>query len=127
MSKRLFEKLSWDRAGMILSGLCAIHCLVFPVLLALMPLWSLGFVLHEWAHPIFFILIVPVMVLAIKKSGGNRTVSVLLLTGVILLALAWLMHYWIGHRAEIITTLAGSISLIVGHWKNYKQHSAQSC
>ncbi|MCW9706290.1 MerC domain-containing protein [Fodinibius salsisoli] len=127
MSKKLFKKLSWDRAGMLLSGLCTIHCLVFPALLALMPLWSVGFVLHEWAHPILFILIVPIIVLAIKKSGGDQTVSVLLLAGLCLLALAWLMHYWVGHTAEMITTLAGSTTLIIGHWKNYKQHSAQSC
>ena len=126
MSKKLFEKLSWDRVGMFLSGLCAIHCLLFPILLALMPLWSLGFVLHEWAHPIFFILIVPIIILAIKKSDGNRMVSVFLLTGMCLLALAWLMHYWVGHTAEIITTLAGSTTLIIGHWKNYKQHTDRS-
>lgn len=126
MSKRLFKKLSWDKTGIVLSGLCAIHCLVFPVLLALMPLWSLGFVLHEWAHPIFLVLIVPIIVLALKKSNGNQSVSILLITGVCLLTLAWLMHYWIGHQAETITTLIGSTVLIIGHWQNYRQHASQA-
>ena len=126
MSKRLFEKLSWDKIGIFLSGLCAIHCLLFPIILALMPLWSLGFVLHEWAHPVFLVLIIPTIVLALKKTDANVAVGMLLLSGILLLGLAWLFHYWIGHTAETITTIVGSTILIIGHWQNYKQHANRS-
>lgn len=123
----LFTKTFWDRIGIGLSGVCAIHCLFIPVLIALFPLWPLAYTIHEWAHPVFFVLIVPTVVLAIRKSKADRSVCILLLTGVFMLALAWLMHYWIGHTAETITTLIGSATLVIGHWQNYRQHSARSC
>jgi hypothetical protein len=33
---------SWDRAGMLVSGACAIHCTLLPLLLAAVPVLGLG-------------------------------------------------------------------------------------
>ncbi|NBC64974.1 MAG: MerC family mercury resistance protein [Bacteroidetes bacterium] len=127
MITNLLEKLNWDKVGILLSGLCALHCLLIPVLLTLLPLWSIGFTIHEWAHPLFLALILPTIVLAIKKSESDKTVKLLLFTGMSLLILALLLHDWTGHTVETIITLIGTATLITGHWKNYKQHSAQAC
>ena len=127
MEKTVFENINWDKTGIVLAGLCGIHCILFPVLIALMPLWTLGLEVQHWIHPAFLALIIPTIVLALKKSNGNRMVSILLLTGITILTLACLLHSWIGHTAETIATLAGSGILVVGHWQNYKHHSALSC
>jgi len=31
--------MDWDRLGIGLSALCAVHCLLTPVVLSLLPLW----------------------------------------------------------------------------------------
>jgi hypothetical protein len=49
-----------------------------------------------------------------------------LIAGFLLLLIGWLAgHFWLGLLFESITTLAGSILLIVGHWMNYRHH--RSC
>jgi hypothetical protein len=37
----------WDRAGMLVSGACAIHCTVLPLLIAAVPILGLGRLLDE--------------------------------------------------------------------------------
>ena len=128
MAGILFRKISWDKIGIFLSGLCALHCLMMPVILALMPLWLLEVILSSWAHPIFLILIIPTLLLSIKQSKAKRKIAVLFFSGISLLILAWLIHPVIGHTAETITTVIGSAMLIIGHWQKYRQHSSgRSC
>ena len=117
----------WDRVGIGLSGLCAIHCLFFPVLLSIIPLWPMGETLHIWLHPVFFVLIVPTVFLATKKNRDTPSILVFLYTGLALIGLAWIFHTQLGNIGETIVTLSGSSLLITGHWKNYKMHSYQHC
>ena len=37
----------WDRAGMLVSSACAIHCTLLPLLIAAMPVFGLGRLLDE--------------------------------------------------------------------------------
>ncbi|NBC02217.1 MAG: MerC family mercury resistance protein, partial [Bacteroidetes bacterium] len=120
MSKNLIEKLNWDKVGICLSGLCALHCLLVPVFVALMPLWSVSLIVNEWVHPLFLFFIFPTIVLAVKKSKSNKSIKILLSTGMAILVLAWLLHSWVSHTVEIVITLIGSATLITGHWKNFK-------
>lgn len=108
--------------GITLSGFCAIHCLFFPVAVALMPLWPVAESLHRWTHPLLFLLILPTVVFAIRKSDGDRSVFRLLAFGLVVIALAWLLHGWIGSWGESLVTLAGSALLVTGHLKNYRRH-----
>jgi hypothetical protein len=42
----------WDRAGMLVSGACAVHCTLLPLLIASVPVLGLGRLLDErveWA------------------------------------------------------------------------------
>lgn len=108
--------------GIGISGLCAIHCLFFPVALALLPLWPVGDIIHDWTHPILFVLIVPTVVFAIKHGYKVPHVPLLLYSGLIIVGLAWLLHGWLGSWGEALVTLAGSALLVAGHWKNYIYH-----
>src|SRR5690625_5907200 len=66
--KSLTESLLWDRIGIGISGICAIHCLILPVLISLMPLWGFTSFMHGWAHPIFLLLLVPTIFYAARRS-----------------------------------------------------------
>lgn len=124
--KSLTASAIWDRLGIGVSTVCAIHCLFFPVLIALMPVASVSSVLGEWLHPMFVILIAPTVYFAAKRSHFEKRVTALLLVGFLLVLAGWLIgHYWLGFWTETGLTISGSIFLIVGHWRNYRHH--QTC
>ncbi len=112
----------WDRLGIGISGLCAVHCLFFPVAIALLPLWPTAEAIHDWTHPILFILIVPTVIYALRDGAKDRRIAVLLYLGLIVVGLAWLLHDWIGDIGEASVTMAGSSLLVTGHWFNYQYH-----
>ncbi|MDZ7773613.1 MAG: MerC domain-containing protein [Balneolaceae bacterium] len=120
------QKTFWDRLGIGLSGLCAIHCLLFPVLVALLPLVPWAESVHAWTHPVLFLLIAPTVWLALReKRPGRRPIALLLCSGLAVIALAWFLHDVVGMWGEAIITLAGSALLIRGHWLNYRGHRAR--
>lgn len=110
----------WDRVGITLSGICAIHCLLVPVLVSLIPLWPAFADFHEITHLIFFLAIAPTVILSIKNRKQLKDVSVYLYLGLIVILSAWLFNEQLGEYGEAGITLAGSFLLIRGHWLNYK-------
>lgn len=122
----LFSKSFWDRLGISLSGICAIHCLFFPIAVALLPLWPVAEAIHFWTHPLLFLLIVPTVYYALRVSNVPQRIPQLLYTGLFVIALAWLLHEWVGAWTESLITLSGSAFLIAGHWYNYKFHQSIS-
>lgn len=115
-------KFFWDRAGITLSGLCVVHCLVFPLLLALLPVYSVLETVHYWAHPVLLILILPVVFSVVRRSETPAIARFFLVSGALALIGAWGLHDWQEGAAETYLTLAASALLITGHWKNYKSH-----
>ncbi len=114
----------WDRLGLGLSILCAVHCLVAPVILALLPLWPALFPWEAWIHPVLAVLLIPVTLSGMHVAYRRKKTERLILFGfgLILIFLAWLLVAWIGHVGEIVLTLCGSSMLIYAHWKNWRTH-----
>lgn len=116
----------WDRLGLSLSVLCAIHCLFVPVVFALLPLTPFLLAIEGWLHPLFIILIAPTVFYASRRSHYDKKIVSLLAIGFTLILMGWLVgHQWLGEFFETAATLVGSIFLIAGHWFNYRHH--QSC
>jgi hypothetical protein len=123
--KSITASVLWDRFGLGISTICAIHCLVFPVLIALLPLASVP-LFEEWLHPVFVALIAPTVYFASKRSHFDKKITRLLVWGFVLVLAGWLLgHFWLGFWFETGATFAGSVLLIWGHWLNYRHH--QSC
>ncbi len=110
----------WDRLGITLSGICAIHCLLLPVFVALIPLWPAIADFHDYTHLIFFIAIAPTVYLALKRKHRSKKVTVYLVLGVFIIFLAWAFNNLLGEYGETGITLLGSTMLIRGHWLNYR-------
>ncbi len=112
----------WDRIGISVSGICMVHCMVLPVILAAVPLWSTAETLHGWLHPLFLVALVPISFMALVSTRGKpraKSIQVLLGAGLLVIALASLF----GHEAaspvvETAFTLLGSGLLVTGHWRN---------
>jgi len=110
----------WDRIGIGLSGVCAIHCLLVPVIVALIPLWPAFEEFHQYTHLIFFIAIAPAVYLSLRRRHNSPRITVLLLSGLFVIFLAWYFNEMLGEYGEAGITLVGSILLISGHWLNFK-------
>lgn len=112
----------WDRLGISISGLCAVHCLFFPVAIALLPLWPMAESIHDWTHPVLFILIVPTVIFVLKDRRTFGPIGLYLFSGLIVVGAAWMLHDWIGDWGEAAVTITGSALLVRGHWINYQFH-----
>ena len=111
----------WDRIGLFLSGLCAIHCLATPLLVLSLPV--LGEFFHqEWVHLTLALFVVPVGVFAFwsgYKHHHQTRVLALGLLGLFLVAGASVVpHEWVEFREHDVVTIAGSIFLIAAHLLN---------
>lgn len=122
-NKSITASLLWDHFGIGVSGICAIHCLVFPIFISVLPLMSVASFIHEWTHPVFVLLLTPAVYFAAKRSHYDKTITILLGIGFIAILTGWLGgHYWLGTLFETSMTLIGSVLLIAGHWFNYRHH-----
>lgn len=63
-----------DGAGVTLSTACLIHCLVFPLAIAILPSWSTALSLPEEFHLVMVLIAVPLTSYVLLKSrhGAGR-------------------------------------------------------
>jgi hypothetical protein len=113
------------RFGMALSGLCLIHCLALPWLLASLPVVALAALPEalrdsEWLHAALIAPVVLVSGPALWRAGGARA-------GVLVASLAALIGaLFVGsERLETGLTVAGAMSLLVAHWATLHQRKAR--
>ena len=110
----------WDRVGIGLSSICAIHCLLVPVIISLIPLWPAFEELHGYTHLFFFLAIAPTVILSLRNRHESKVTTFFLVLGVLVIFLAWFFNETLGEYGEAGVTLIGSMLLIRGHWLNYK-------
>ena len=111
----------WDWAGVFLSGLCVIHCIATPLLLASAVVWFAA----EWVHVSFLVALIPIAIMAARRTyptSRKRWVIALFSAGLLLLGLAIVMGEAMGEIVEISLTLVGSMLLITGHLQNRHLH-----
>src|SRR5690625_3127178 len=121
--KSLTESLLWDRIGIGISGICAIHCLILPVLISLMPLWGFTSFMHVWAHPVFLLLLGPSIFDATRRCYFDRKIVGYLLSCLLLVLTGWLAgHYWFGLIFDTVVTMTGSVLLITGYRLCFRHH-----
>lgn len=114
------KKGFWDRLGIGLSSVCAVHCLLVPIFVSLIPLWPALEHVHEFTHLVFFLAIAPTVILSLKRLHANKWVRFYLFSGTLIIFLAWLLNGYLGEYGEAGVTFIGSLLLITGHWINYR-------
>ncbi len=117
---------SWDRLGIGLSGLCAVHCLLTPLALAMLSLWPVAFDPDVWLHPIFAALLIPPTLMAIRLAVRHRHprhIPLLLGGGLILVLAAMIIGEVAGAMSEAAVTVLGGSLMITGHWRNGRVRS----
>ena len=113
----------FDRVGILLSGLCALHCVATLVLVAVLGLGG-GFLLNPALHRVGLALAIVVGGIALGlgvSRHGRREPLMIGGTGLSLMALALLT----GHSpVEAALTIAGVSLLAFAHWRNVRHLDA---
>lgn len=117
-----------DRLGIAATSLCALHCILLPILLPALPLLGLSFLAdHAWEHT--FLLATAVLGTVALFSGFRKYHRKLYPFYLLYLGVA---VYWIKHdfapEYEFIFILSGAGLIVAAHFINLKLcNSCKSC
>ena len=116
--------MSLDKLAICGSALCAIHCLLSPVLLLFIPLLNTVSLFEEHAfHQLITSLLVPISALALLIGyWRHQNYIVSFLGGLVLVMLVVLVifgHDYLSELGEIISLLVLTTGLIGIHIRNY--------
>lgn len=107
-----------------LSFLCAIHCMLVPVIILSMPIMAQSYLEHPWFHVILAFLIIPVGLYAFVhgyRHHSNWKVFLFGVPGLLIVGIVpHLIHEEILDWNEPVAMVIGSASLIWAHWLNRK-------
>lgn len=116
------DDVSWDRIGMGLSLLCALHCLLTPLVILSLPILARYYLVHPVFHLLLALAIIPVGLVAFIagfRHHQNWIVFVLGVPGLILVsAVPYLVHGLGINLHEPSFMVLGSALLVLGHWIN---------
>lgn len=111
-----------DRVAILLSGLCLLHCAVFPLVLVSLP-WLTWFVDHDSVvHRWLLVAIVPVSAYALIRGCLRHQRYLPVWVGLASLALLLIASFGeiFSTVSETTMTMIGSVCLSVGHFLNLR-------
>ncbi len=116
------QRALFDKVAVGLSGLCLLHCLLLPFVVAILPF--LGQFDDDHLHAEMLIFVIPVSVIALLvgyRRHGQVNVVVSGAAGLVILVLgALVVHDLYGPIADRMTTVAGSLVLAYTHYRNFR-------
>ena len=115
------RKSEWlDRAAVLLSFLCLLHCLALPLIVAGLPLLAKSF--DDHLHAQVLVVVMPLSIVALGLGFRHHRKAWIVWAGVaglaILVAGATIAHNYYGPRVDTVVTVIGSIVLAVAHFYN---------
>ena len=120
-----------DKMAIVLSGMCALHCLALPVALIAFPALASTVVGDEHFHAILMWLVLPASLVALtlgcRKHKDNKVIVLGALGLGVLLFIMIAGHDVLGESGERVATLLGSIFLIWGHLRNHRLCRMEQC
>ncbi len=125
----------FDRSAILLSGLCAIHCIAFPIIASIIPLLTAtvhhGNEIHEfWFHQFILLFILPISLIALITGYRSHqkivplvvaSFGLAILTFIALFAERLLIDNVIPHEGETLLTITGGLVHAVGHILNLQE------
>lgn len=109
-----------DRAGMWITTLCAIHCLLLPLILPMLALAGFAFIGEDALENTILGLSVIVGLWSLV-GGARRHGQWLLLLPLLAGALIYSQRDIFGHMGEPFIILLGAGLIIYAHWSNLKR------
>ncbi|MFT5295454.1 MAG: hypothetical protein ACI87J_002403 [Colwellia sp.] len=114
-----------DKFAIGLSMLCAIHCLLLPLLLIALPSISALQIENEAFHFWMLAAVIPTSLYALsigcKKHQRYRLLSWGISGLILMLTAVFFGNDIAGESGEKILTLLGAILVVVAHWGNFRR------
>ncbi len=109
-----------DKAAVALSGLCLLHCLLMPVIIAVLPFFAQLSERHLHAEMLIVVLPISLIALSIgfRRHGDRRVVGLGIVGLLVLIVGATLAHDLYGVVADRTLTITGSVILALAHYRN---------
>lgn len=123
--------LMLDKASISLSVVCAIHCLLLPLALVLIPSLAVLPIADERFHQLLVVLVLPLSLFALTmgcrrhRRWGVMACGALGLTVLLLTMLAG--HEILGEFGEKSLTLLGAILVAFSHVINFRHCKTTKC
>ena len=119
-----------DRLGIFASMTCALHCLLFPVLLVAGSALPAVLLDEEFFHQLIIFILLPAALVAFGMGcSRHKDLRVVALGSLGLLGIigAIFLHDVLGENGERILTIVSSALLIIAHLRNYRLCREVSC
>ena len=119
-----------DQVAVALSGLCLLHCLLLPFLVAGLPF--LAQFRDDHLHAEMLVVVIPVSIVALAIGFRRHRHAGIVVSGIVGLAVLTIggtfAHSVAGLVADRTLTVIGSITLAVTHYRNFRlsRHAARS-
>jgi len=114
-----------DKTAIVLSLLCALHCLAVPVVTVLLPSVSAFSLAGEAFHFWLLAIVLPISAFALMMGCKKHKRYHLLIIGgsglIVLCLAAFLGHDVLGEVWEKILTMLGASLIALGHVWNYRK------
>ena len=120
-----------DKASISLSVVCAIHCLLLPLALVLIPSMAVLPIADERFHQLLVVLVLPTSLFALTIGCRRHRQWRVMVCGALGLTVLFLTvlagHEMLGEFGEKSLTLLGAILVAISHIINFRQCKATKC
>ena len=120
-----------DKAAISLSGLCLLHCLALPILVAIYPVAFAVSLSEEFFHWAMVMMAIPISIASLFIGcQKHKKRQVLLLGGIALVLLSTpfaIPHEAINEQMEVLVTALGASLLATAHIINFRSCRAAEC
>lgn len=114
-----------DQISIGLSAICAVHCLVLPIVVGVAPTLGALSMGHGQFHALLLTVVIPLSGLALSAGWLRHRDGRVLLFGLLGLSLmltaATVAHDVLGHEGERWLSVSGALLLALGHLRNYRR------
>ncbi|HWK41369.1 MAG TPA: MerC domain-containing protein [Croceibacterium sp.] len=111
-----------DRMGMMISGICLIHCLALPLIAALLPFFAVTLPGDEWTHRVLLGMALPVTGFALLRGWRRHRAAGPAITGAVGLGLIATALFVPEETMEVALTVVGGLIVIRAHIGNWRAH-----
>ena len=120
-----------DKAAISVSGLCLVHCLALPLLVAFYPVAFVLALSEEFFHWAMVMMAIPISTASLFIGCQKHEKRQVLLVGVVALALLLapfaVPHEVINEQMEVVVTVLGALLLATAHIMNFRLCRAAEC
>jgi hypothetical protein len=120
-----------DKAAIGFSVVCAVHCVLAPIALTVLPVLSATPLVDEKFHQVMLFGILPTSIIALAmgcRRHKSWAVAVSGLVGLAVLTLTAIFgHILLGEFGEKVATLVGAVIIAYGHIQNHKLCCKNNC